>query len=137
MVRTSGAGFREIVVSPLIIHCAFFFDSQRRFKLTGSRAELDDKAASVLGQFAHPREVYESTGQVVFTEAAQPAEPNELYAWKDTVKSFPGTITRVISKFDLPAGTDVVAGKNYRYVWHCHILEHEDNEMMRPNDVSG
>jgi FtsP/CotA-like multicopper oxidase with cupredoxin domain len=41
---------------------------------------------------------------------------------KDTVLAYPGQITRVKATF-----TD--AG---RYVWHCHILEHEDNEMMRP-----
>jgi len=51
------------------------------------------------------------------------------------VKSFPGTITRVIAKFQLPSGTKVEKGKPYHYVWHCHILEHEDNEMMRPYDV--
>jgi len=42
--------------------------------------------------------------------------------WKDTVKMNPGEVTRIIANFDL-------AG---RYVWHCHILEHEDDEMMRP-----
>jgi hypothetical protein len=42
----------------------------------------------------------------------------------------------VISKFDLPAGTDVVARKNCRSV-DGHILEHEDNEMMRPYVVIG
>ena len=42
--------------------------------------------------------------------------------WKDTVVANPGEVTRVAATFDL-------AG---RYVWHCHILEHEDNEMMRP-----
>ncbi|GAA2358309.1 multicopper oxidase [Catellatospora methionotrophica] len=41
---------------------------------------------------------------------------------KDTVLVFPGEITRVKAAFDL-------AG---RYVWHCHLLEHEDNDMMRP-----
>ena len=41
---------------------------------------------------------------------------------KDTVIALPGEITRVKATFDL-------AG---RYVWHCHIVEHEDNEMMRP-----
>ncbi len=41
---------------------------------------------------------------------------------KDTVISYPGEITTIRSKFD-------VAGL---YVWHCHIVEHEDNEMMRP-----
>jgi FtsP/CotA-like multicopper oxidase with cupredoxin domain len=42
--------------------------------------------------------------------------------FKDTVISYPGEITTIRSKFD-------VAGL---YVWHCHIVEHEDNEMMRP-----
>jgi spore coat protein A len=35
---------------------------------------------------------------------------------------FPGEVTRVIAKFDLPG----------RYEWHCHILSHEDHDMMRP-----
>ncbi len=42
--------------------------------------------------------------------------------YKDTVIVYPGQLTRVKAKFDLPG----------LYVWHCHILEHEDNEMMRP-----
>ena len=41
---------------------------------------------------------------------------------KDTVIMLPGTITRLVATFDR-AGT---------YVWHCHIIEHEDNDMMRP-----
>ncbi|MGC9347522.1 MAG: multicopper oxidase domain-containing protein, partial [Anaerolineae bacterium] len=48
-------------------------------------------------------------------------EPNELGP-KDTVHVFPGEVTRVKAKFDRPG----------RYVWHCHILSHEDHEMMRP-----
>jgi len=44
---------------------------------------------------------------------------------KDTVQSFPGEVTRVIARFDRPG----------RYVWHCHILSHEDHEMMRPFHV--
>jgi len=46
-------------------------------------------------------------------------------------------VTRIISRFTLPNGTNIVPGFRYRYVWHCHILEHEDNEMMRPYDVIG
>ena len=42
--------------------------------------------------------------------------------WKDTVIAYPGEITRLKAKFD-------IAGL---YVWHCHIIEHEDNEMMVP-----
>jgi spore coat protein A len=48
-------------------------------------------------------------------------EANEM-GWKDTAVMLPGEVTRVIAKFDRPG----------RYVWHCHILSHEDHEMMRP-----
>ena len=54
-----------------------------------------------------------------------PPDPNEA-GWKDTVRAEPGMITRIIARFEGYVG---------RYVWHCHILEHEDNEMMRPYDV--
>jgi len=51
----------------------------------------------------------------------RPPEPWET-GFKDTVIAYPGEVTRVKAAFDF-AGL---------YVWHCHILEHEDNEMMRP-----
>jgi spore coat protein A len=82
-------------------------------------------------------DTFNATGQVVFTGPPLPPEPNEVNARKDVVKCPPGYVTRIISKFDLPTGTNVVPGHRYRYVWHCHILEHEDNEMMRPYDVVG
>ncbi len=66
--------------------------------------------------------VYQLTGKVVFTGPAESLSANEL-GWKDTVRVDPMTITRIIVKFEGFAG---------RYVWHCHMLEHEDNEMMRP-----
>src|SRR5262249_28075621 len=61
----------------------------------------------------------------------------EQNAFKDTVKTYPGEVTRVIAKYDLPTGTRVRRGDKFRYVMHCHILEHEDNDMMRPYDVVG
>jgi FtsP/CotA-like multicopper oxidase with cupredoxin domain len=45
--------------------------------------------------------------------------------WKDTVIAYPGEVTRIKMRFDLEGF----------YVWHCHIVEHEDNEMMRPYHV--
>ena len=45
--------------------------------------------------------------------------------WKDTVIAYPDEITRIKARFD-------IAGL---YVWDCHIVEHEDNEMMRPYRV--
>src|SRR6185369_11669420 len=72
---------------------------------------------------------------LVPTGPAQAPANYERPAWKDTVVSLPGTITRIIAKFDLPKGTPVRPGEKFRYVYHCHILEHEENEMMRPYDV--
>jgi spore coat protein A len=42
------------------------------------------------------------------------------------VRAHPLMMTRIIVRFEGYVG---------RYVWHCHVLEHEDNEMMRPYDV--
>ena len=63
--------------------------------------------------------------KVVYTGAAVLPDANEA-GWKDTVRATPGASTRILVKFEGYAG---------RYVWHCHILEHEDNEMMRPYEV--
>jgi spore coat protein A len=80
---------------------------------------------------------YMQTGKLVFTGIPMPPESNERPAWKDTVKTYSGYVTRVIARFDLPAGTQAKPGEEFRYVWHCHVLEHEDNEMMRPYKIVG
>ena len=54
-----------------------------------------------------------------------PPELNER-GWKDTVKAHPETVTRIIVPFQ---------GYPGRFVWHCHLLEHAANEMMRPFEV--
>lgn len=76
---------------------------------------------------------------------AVPAPANER-GWKDTVIMPPGAVTRIIARWappDTPNG-GVRPGQNLfpfdptvgpGYVWHCHILDHEDNEMMRPKVV--
>ena len=75
---------------------------------------------------AHPIHIHEVQFQVVDRQpidggAPRPPEPGEA-GFKDTVIAYPDEITRVRALFDLPG----------LYVWHCHIVEHEDNEMMRP-----
>jgi len=50
-----------------------------------------------------------------------PLRPEET-GWQDTLHIDPGTMASIVATFDLPG----------LYVWHCHILSHEDNEMMRP-----
>ena len=76
-------------------------------------------------------------GRLVFTGPRVVAPPDERPAFKDTVKAMPGEVVRVVARFDLPSGTSVRPGQKFRYVFHCHILEHEDNDMMRPYDVVG
>lgn len=88
---------------------------------------------------AHPMHVHEVVFEVVNRqslvtnadgETDPPArlvgDPRPPEAWesgfKDTVIAYPGEVTRIRAKFEKPG----------QFVWHCHIVEHEDNEMMRP-----
>jgi spore coat protein A len=86
---------------------------------------------------AHPMHIHEITFEVVNREGlvlnddgVQPIqldgnvtlpEPRES-GFKDTVIAYPGQVTRLRARFSTPG----------QFVWHCHIVEHEDNEMMRP-----
>jgi spore coat protein A len=91
-----------------------------------------------------------------FTDVPVPA-PKDEWGWKETVKMYPGTVTRIhmtfnlapivdhhgkkittkaIGKFQLPItnGQPPVSPRTggNEFVWHCHILEHEEHDMMRP-----
>jgi|SRR6266516_4853544 len=57
------------------------------------------------------------------TGSMLPPDPTER-GFKDTVKANPGYFTTIRAKFDLPSGVSPPQG----YVYHCHILEHEDND---------
>jgi spore coat protein A len=88
---------------------------------------------------AHPMHVHEVAFEVVNRQAlvvnddgetVPPArlvgDPRPPEVWesgfKDTVISYPGEVTRIRAHFNVPG----------QFVWHCHIVSHEDNEMMRP-----
>jgi len=64
-----------------------------------------------------------------------PADPNER-GWKDTYRANPGEVTRFLIRFapqdDASPSFAFDATAEPGYVWHCHILEHEENDMMRP-----
>jgi spore coat protein A, manganese oxidase len=68
---------------------------------------------------------YMTAGTLRYTGSVMIPDANEM-GWKDTARVNAKTVTRIIVPFTGYAG---------RYVWHCHILEHEDNEMMRPYEV--
>jgi spore coat protein A len=68
---------------------------------------------------------YLKTGKINYLAPPVSPDPNEL-GWKDTVRVLPQMITRIILRFEPYAGY---------YVYHCHILEHEDMDMMRPFQI--
>ncbi len=70
-------------------------------------------------------EAYYKERRIVYIGDPLPPAANEA-GWKDTVQAPPEMVTRIIVRFE---------GYTGRYVWHCHILEHEDNEMMRPYEI--
>jgi spore coat protein A len=76
-----------------------------------------------------------ANGTPVFSGAPRGPEPLEL-GWKETVKMHPGEITTVIMRFNLPDVPFRIPASprtgGHEYVWHCHILEHEEHDMMRP-----
>ncbi|MEV1128471.1 multicopper oxidase [Agromyces sp. NPDC049794] len=88
---------------------------------------------------AHPMHVHEVAFEVVNREGLRLTDDDEVLVpieldgvvtlpepwetgFKDTVIAYPGQVTRVRATFD----------NSGQFVWHCHIVEHEDNEMMRP-----
>ena len=82
--------------------------------------------------------------QLYLKGAPAPPLPHEV-GWKDTVIMYPGQVTRIVVRWaptDVPAGNTPAAANfpfdpsgGHGYVWHCHIVDHEDNEMMRPDEV--
>jgi spore coat protein A, manganese oxidase len=74
---------------------------------------------------------------ITFVGSPIPPDANEM-GWKETVRMNPGEATTVIMKFTLPtlpsAMGDPLSPRTggHEYVWHCHILEHEEHDMMRP-----
>ena len=64
-------------------------------------------------------------GKLQLTGKARPIEANEA-GWKDTAVVYPREVLTILVRFD---------GFTGRYVFHCHMLEHEDNDMMRPYEV--
>lgn len=82
---------------------------------------------------AHPIHLhlvqFQILGREPFGGSISVAGSNQPLPWetgvKDMVIVYPGEVARIKATFDKPG----------LYVWHCHILEHEDNEMMRPMRV--
>jgi spore coat protein A, manganese oxidase len=79
----------------------------------------------VLDRRPFDTEYYLRNQKLRFTAEATPPDAHEL-GWKDTVQCPDSTVTRIIVRFE---------GYTGKYLYHCHILEHEANDMMRPFEV--
>jgi spore coat protein A len=68
---------------------------------------------------------FKATGELVYLKGPHECSTNET-GLKDVVVAIPSSVTRIKARF---------VGYTGKYLWHCHILEHEDNDMMRPFEV--
>jgi spore coat protein A len=87
----------------------------------------------VLARQPFDADIYDGTPS--YTGPARGPDRTEL-GWKETVRMNPEEVTTVIMRFDLPTVPFPVPASprtgGHEYVWHCHILEHEEHDMMRP-----
>jgi FtsP/CotA-like multicopper oxidase with cupredoxin domain len=122
-----------------------------------NRQTFDDASYFAAGLVAAPGTNVDPTPFLIGTP--RPPDPNEQ-GWKETVRMNPHEVTRVIMRFDLPKlpwpvpystrlarpmdppGPNNPRINGFEYVWHCHILEHEEHDMMhalvvdRPNNAA-
>jgi FtsP/CotA-like multicopper oxidase with cupredoxin domain len=92
-----------------------------------------DDVGTVSGAFPSP---------TAYLAGARVAPAPSEQGWKDTIQAQPGMVTRILVPFGPNAAAGVPFGQSMAanpftgtYVWHCHILDHEDNEMMLPYEV--
>jgi len=114
--------------------------------IPGFGPPLDYKTGNARALGGNPDIAAVAKGKPLYLKgAAAPPLPQEA-GWKDTVVVYPGQVTRLAVRWaptDLPANTLVANAAfpfdpngGHGYVWHCHIIDHEDNEMMRPDEVT-
>ncbi|MGO8807191.1 MAG: multicopper oxidase domain-containing protein [Candidatus Bathyarchaeia archaeon] len=121
---------------PIHIHLVQFQLVQRQ--TLGAAGSYTDEWLRINGlpPFNHPTKNVQSLSSFLNTTISQP-QPEEQ-CWKDTIIVNSGEVVTLRVRFAQQDGTgfpfDATAGPGY--VWHCHLLEHEDNEMMRPYKVT-
>jgi len=111
----------------------------RIFNLTGDTHPIHFHLVNVQVIGRQPFAAANYNGIPTFTGPFRGPDPNEI-GYKETVRVNPNEMTMVIMQFQLPKVPFAVPVSprtgGYEYVWHCHILEHEEHDMMRPLIVS-
>lgn len=100
-------------------------DQFMRMKVINQRVRLDSTEIWTVankGMMGHPFHVHGISFRILSRDGVPPPEHEQ--GWKDVVLIRSGETVHIIAHFDQPAGDD------HPYMYHCHILEHEDNGMM-------
>ncbi len=139
-----GGGFgREYMADPTETPAAGDYEVWELINLTGDTHPIHVHLVNCQILSRQPFNAASYFGGVpAYTGPAVAPDPNER-GWKETVRMNPGEVTRILAKFDLPVVPFTVPtsprlgplypGKTaHEYVFHCHILEHEEHDMMRP-----
>jgi FtsP/CotA-like multicopper oxidase with cupredoxin domain len=120
---------------PIHLHFTQFqvLDRQR-FDVAGYQESVYGAAPLVPGSGAYDPPGINPPADPFLIGRPKPPPATER-GWKDTVVAMPGEVTRILVPFGARAAGDepLAIGSSFTgdYVWHCHILEHEDNDMMQ------
>jgi spore coat protein A, manganese oxidase len=141
---TAGTFLRDYDSAPTEVIKAGSTEIWRIYNLTGDTHPMHFHLVNVRVLSRRPFTYTIANGKLKPTLGpARPADPNER-GLKETVRMNPGEMTEILIKFDLPKKLPFSVPysprlqqqynglKGYEYVWHCHILEHEEHDMMRP-----
>ncbi len=131
-----------IIVNPLMtthpIHLHLVqFQLLERQELASAQYLYDWQSLNGNAPLNHSTFNVDSLDRYLLGQPVRPA-PYEQ-GWKDTIQADAGSVTVIRVRFAPQDGSnykfDPTSGPGY--VWHCHILDHEDNEMMRPLVIVG
>jgi spore coat protein A len=126
---------RDYVDTPTEVVRAGATEVWRIINLTGDTHPIHFHQVNVQVLYRQPFDADKFNGTPSYTGPARGPERTEL-GWKDTVKMHPGEVTTIITRFDLTKVPFTIPSSprtgGHEYVWHCHILEHEEHDMMRP-----
>lgn len=95
---------------------------QSNFQPLGAAAGLIDFVDAAGNNRYDPATRTTSTPITAPADLGRTYDDSEIHGWKDVIRVDPGNVVKVAIRFDVPG----------RYVYHCHVLEHEDTQMMRP-----
>jgi len=139
----AGGGFGlDYLSAPTEIVTANSMEVWRIFNLTGDTHPIHFHLGNIQMMERQAFSVSNYNGTPKFIGNPIPPDPNEQ-GWKETVRSNPGQCTKLIVKFSIPPmpmtipesprlkASYAISGA-HEYVYHCHILEHEEHDMMRP-----